>query len=94
MSIRGSLSLVTSPKPESLANQCFSRGVRWQPLFAVKTDAGSIGNVVDAAGVDSAITNQSQFLRTLPSIQAKHLPDRGDQDRPLMPGLNAHLIAE
>ncbi|MEO2033138.1 MAG: hypothetical protein ABGZ35_13735, partial [Planctomycetaceae bacterium] len=33
----------------------FAVHFRWQPLFPVKTDAGSIANVVDAASVDSTV---------------------------------------
>jgi hypothetical protein len=39
----------------ALANQCFSRAAAWQPPFPVKTDAGGIVNMVDAASVDSDI---------------------------------------
>lgn len=46
---------VLCPELRNVANRSFHRAIRWQQLFPVKTDAGSIGNVVDAASIDSAI---------------------------------------
>jgi hypothetical protein len=53
--IRGSRKLVLRPKLRNAANQRSRSTVRWQPIFPLKADAGSIGNVVDAASVNSAI---------------------------------------
>ena len=52
--MRGSLFVALSPEVWNTANPWFRSAVRWQQLFAVKTDAG-IGNVVDGANVDSGI---------------------------------------